>query len=93
MSTQTDTLPLGLTGPKLLRYVRIAVYSLTAILALSLLMTGTIGIIAEIKGSWHWEIHLQSTISYMAVFVSRVLFVLVPLFLVLVVGRQVVDDV
>ncbi len=79
-------------GVRLLRYVRLSVYLLTSLLALSLLTVGTIAIIAEIKGSWHWQIHLQSTISYMGLFVSRLLFVLVPLFVVLVVGRQVIRD-
>jgi len=76
-----------------LGYVRIAVYVLTALLGLSLLLVGTIAIIAQVKGTWHWSIHLQSTLSYTAVFVSRLLVVLVPLFVVLVVGRVVVDDV
>ncbi len=75
-----------------LGYVRMLVYVLTALLALSLLLTGTVGIIGEIKGTWHWSIHLQSTISYMSLFVSRLLMVLVPAFLVLVVGRRVVPD-
>lgn len=89
--TETDTHPL-LDGPRLLRYVRIAVYVLASLLGLSLLTVGTIAIIAEVKGTWHWSIHLQSTISYMGLFVSRLLLVLVPLFVVLVVGRQVVED-
>lgn len=76
----------------LLRYVRMAVYFLTGVLALSLLMVGTVGIIAELKGSWHWQVHLQSTVSYGGVFVTYLLALLVPLFVLLVVGRQVVDD-
>lgn len=92
MSTEKESILNQLDAATLLGYVRIAVYVLTAILALSLLATGTIGIIAEIKGTWHWSLHLQSTISYMALFISRLLGVLVPLFLVLVVGRQVVPD-
>lgn len=75
-----------------LGYVRTLVYTLVVLLALSLLVVGTIAFIAEIKGSWHWTIHLESTISYMGLFVSRLLLVLVPLFVVLVIGRQVVSD-
>lgn len=74
-----------------LGYVRVAVYSLTALLGLSLLVVGTVAILAEVKGTWHWAIHLESTISYVAVLVRGLLFVLVPLFAVLLVGRQVVD--
>ena len=92
MATENEQSTVGVDGATLLGYVRIAVYVLTALLALSLLMVGTVGIIAEIKGTWHWAIHLESTISFMALFVSRLLVVLVPLFLVLVVGRQVVAD-
>ena len=81
-----------LDGARLLGYVRIAVYVLVSLLALSLLAVGTIAIIAEIKGTWHWAIHLQSTVSYIGLFVSRLLIVLVPLFVILVIGRRVVDD-
>jgi len=83
------------TGPDaatLLGYVRITVYVLTVLLGLSLLFVGTIAIIAQLKGTWHWSIHLRSSLSYTAVFVSRLLLVLVPLFAVLVVGRTVIDD-
>jgi len=76
----------------LLGYLRTLVYTLATLLALSLLVVGTIGLIAELKGSWHWAIHLESTISYIGLFVSRLLVVLIPLFLVLVVGRRVVPD-
>jgi hypothetical protein len=75
-----------------LGYVRALVYTLVTLLALSLLVVGTIGLIAELKGSWHWAIHLESTISYIGLFVSRLLLVLVPLFVVLVVGRRVIPD-
>ncbi|EMA09068.1 hypothetical protein SAMN05443574_11499 [Haloarcula vallismortis] len=81
-----------LTAVSLLGYLRILVYTLATLLALSLLVVGTIGLIAELKGSWHWQIHLESTISYIGLFVSRLLVVLVPLFVVLVVGRRVVPD-
>ncbi|QIO21904.1 hypothetical protein [Haloarcula sp. JP-L23] len=76
----------------LLGYVRITVYVLAALLALSLLVVGTVGLLAEIKGTWHWAIHLESTISFIGLFVSRLLVVLVPLFVVLVVGRRVIPD-
>lgn len=79
-------------GGQLLGYLRWTVYALASVLGLSLLMVGTIAIIAQIKGTWHWAIHLQSTVSYMGLFVSRLLLVLVPLYVVLVIGRQVVDD-
>lgn len=70
-----------------LGYLQVAVYVLAALVALSLLTVGTVAIIAEIKGTWHWAIHLESTISYVGIFVSRLLALLVPGFLVLVVGR------
>lgn len=73
--------------PQLLGYLRIIVYSLGILLGLSLLVIGTVAIIAEIKGTWHWMIHLESTISYMAVFISWLLAALVPLFGLLLVGR------
>ncbi|GGO00529.1 MULTISPECIES: hypothetical protein [Haloarcula] len=76
----------------LLGYVRITVYVLAALLALSLLVVGTVGLLAEIKGTWHWAIHLESTISFVGLFVSRLLVVLIPLFVVLVVGRRVIPD-
>ena len=72
---------------KVLYYLHVVVYSLAVVLALSLLVVGTIAVIAEIKGTWHWQIHLESTISYMGVFVIWVLSFLVPLFCVLVIGR------
>jgi hypothetical protein len=67
------------------------VYVLAAVLALSLLVVGTVGVIAELKGTWHWQIHLQTTVSYMGIFVSYLLALLVPLFLVMVVGRRVME--
>ncbi|GGM47044.1 hypothetical protein [Haloarcula argentinensis] len=81
-----------LTAVSLLGYLRILVYTLATLLALSLLVVGTIGLIAELKGSWHWQIHLESTISFIGLFVSRLLVVLIPLYVVLVVGRRVVPD-
>ena len=62
-------------------------YALTALLGLSLLMIGTIAIIAEVKGTWHWSIHLESTLSYIGLFVKYLLTLLVPLFGLLVVAR------
>lgn len=70
-----------------LGYLQAVVYVLTALIALSLLTVGTVAVIAEIKGTWHWAIHLESTISYLGLFISRLLLLLVPGFLVLVVGR------
>lgn len=81
----------GLDAATALRYVEWSVYALAALLGLSLLVVGAVAIIAAIKGSWHWAIHLESTVSYMGLFVSRLLALLVPLFVVMVVGRRVVD--
>lgn len=89
MATQLSTRPDGAT---LLDYLRTTVYVLAAVLALSLLVVGTVGVIAELKGTWHWQIHLQTTVSYVGIFVSYLLALLVPLFLVMVVGRRVVED-
>ncbi|SEP13826.1 hypothetical protein SAMN04487948_11630 [Halogranum amylolyticum] len=77
---------------RVVSFLRTLVGVLTGLLALSLLIVGTIAVIAELKGTWHWAIHLESTISYMGLFVSWLLVVLVPAFLALVVGRVVVDD-
>jgi hypothetical protein len=90
MAVESDRLRPDATT--VLGYVRITVYILTALLGLSLLFVGTIAIIAQIKGTWHWSIHLRSSLSYTAVFVSRLLLVLGPLFVVLVVGQAVIDD-
>lgn len=73
--------------PTPFRYVRIAVYALASLLAFALLSVGTVAVIAELKGTWHWSIHLESTISYVGVFVAWVLVVLVPLTVVLLAGR------
>jgi hypothetical protein len=70
-----------------LYYTRVAVFSLAALVGLSLLVIGTVAILAEIKGTWHWMIHLESTISYMALFISWVLLALAPLALLLFYGR------
>lgn len=78
--------------PTAVAYLQLLVVVLAGLLALSLLVVGTVAVIAEIKGTWHWSIHLESTISYVGLFVSRLLVVLVPAFLALVVGRWAVDD-
>lgn len=70
----------------------VVVRVLAALLAMSLLVVGTIAVIAELKGTWHWAIHLESTISYIGLFVTWMLALLVPGFLVLLVGRRVVRD-
>lgn len=70
-----------------MRYVRTAVYVLAVLIGLSLLVVGTVAVIAGLKGTWHWSIHLESTIRYMSTFVSFLLATLVPLFGILVIGR------
>jgi len=70
-----------------LGYVRVAVYVVTAMIGLSLLVVGTVAVIAGLKGTWHWSIHLESTIRYMSTVVQYLLVVLVPLFGTLLVGR------
>ncbi|MFB6195997.1 MAG: hypothetical protein ABEI80_07475 [Haloplanus sp.] len=74
-----------------LEYLRGLTYVLGALLVLSLLAVGTVGIIAELKGTWHWAIHLESTISFMGVFVAGILAVLLPSSVLLLFGRRVVD--
>ncbi|PSQ28960.1 hypothetical protein BRD03_01360 [Halobacteriales archaeon QS_9_68_17] len=80
-----------LDGETLYGYLRVVVYSLTALLAFALLTVGTVAIIAELKGTWHWSIHLESTVSYVGLFVYYMLYALVPLFGLLLVGRWWVD--
>ena len=79
-------------GATVLAYLQGFVAVLAGLLALSLLVVGTVAVIAELKGTWHWAIHLESTISFVGLFVTRLLAVLVPAFAALVVTRQVVDD-
>ncbi|QZP38929.1 hypothetical protein [Halobaculum magnesiiphilum] len=74
-----------------LYWVRVGAYSLASLLALSLLTVGTVAIIAEIKGTWHWAIHLESTISYMGIFMGGLLALLVPLLAVSLTARVVFD--
>ncbi|WP_227357464.1 hypothetical protein [Haladaptatus salinisoli] len=76
------------TRHQLVGALRTAVYALTALLGFSLLIIGTIAIIAEVKGTWHWSIHLESTLSYVGLFVQYLLVVLVPLFVLFVVARR-----
>ena len=73
------------------RYLRIAVYLLASLVGLSLLVVGTVAVIAELKGTWHWAIHLESTISYMGVLIGGMLALLVPLLLVSLGARLVYD--
>ena len=68
--------------------LRGSVYALTALLGLSLLVIGTIAIIAEVKGTWHWSIHLESTLSFVGLFVQYLLAALIPLFGLFVVARR-----
>ncbi|WP_220222426.1 hypothetical protein [Haloplanus salinus] len=75
-----------------LGYLRGATYALGTLLVLALLTVGTVGIIAEIKGTWHWAIHLESTVSYLGVFVAGVLALLLPAATLLVIARRVVDE-
>ena len=75
-----------------LYYLRVAVYTLGLVLGLSLLTVGTVALIAEMKGTWHWMIHLESTISYMSIFVVGVVAALVPLSGAMLLGRWWVDD-
>lgn len=70
-----------------LYYLRVIVYSLASLLALSLLCVGTVAVIAELKGTWHWAIHLESTISYMGIIVAALLVPLIPATGLLFAGR------
>ncbi|QZX98384.1 hypothetical protein [Halobaculum rubrum] len=74
-----------------LYWVRAGAYTLASLLALSLLMVGTVAVIAEVKGTWHWAIHLESTISYMGILMGGLLALLVPLLLVSLTARVVYD--
>lgn len=87
MATQRNRRRGRLDRGSLLRYLRILVYSLTTVLGLALLSIGTVAVIAELKGTWHWQIHLDSTVRYVGLFVQYLLWALVPLFAALVVAR------
>jgi hypothetical protein len=80
------------TDVRVLSTLETVVRVLAVVLALSLLVVGTVALIAELKGTWHWAIHLESTISYIGIFVTWVLALLVPGFVLLLVGRWMVDD-
>lgn len=69
------------------RVARAGVYTLGVLLGLSLLVVGTVVLIGVLKGTWHWMIHIESTISYMAVFVQWLLVALVPCTAVFLYGR------
>ena len=88
--TDSESPPRG--EHRVLYYLRVAVYILGLVLGLSLLTVGTVALIAEMKGTWHWMIHLESTISYMSIFVVGVVAALVPLSAAMLVGRWWVDD-
>jgi hypothetical protein len=64
--------------PRALGALRATVWTLAALLALALLAVGTVALVAQLKGTWHWMIHLESTISYVGVFVQYLLVFLVP---------------
>ncbi|AZH27240.1 hypothetical protein DU502_13690 [Haloplanus aerogenes] len=76
----------------MLGYLQGTTYVLGSLLVLALLAVGTVGIIAEIKGTWHWAIHLESTVSYIGVFVAGVLLLLLPTAALLLIGRVIVDE-
>jgi|GEM_PF-698280 len=80
------------TRVRILGYLQGTTYLLGSLLVLALLAVGTVGIIAEIKGTWHWAIHLESTVSYIGVFVAGILALLLPAAALLVVGRLIVDE-
>lgn len=80
------------TPARVLGILQGATYLLGSLLVLALLAVGTVGIIAEIKGTWHWAIHLESTVSYIGVFVAGVLVLLLPTAALLLIGRVIVDE-
>lgn len=73
---------------RIVHVLRVSVYSLTALLGLSLLAIGTVAIIATLKGTWHWMIHVESMVSFMAFVVAALVTILVPLFTAFVVLRR-----
>jgi len=82
----------GVPSARVLGYLRGTTYALGMLLVLALLAVGTVGIIAEIKGTWHWAIHLESTVSYLGVFVAGVLALLLPTAALLMLGRWALDE-
>jgi hypothetical protein len=87
---ESDTPPS--TPARVLGYLQGTTYVLGSLLVLALLAVGTVGIIAEIKGTWHWAIHLESTVSYIGVFVAGILALLLPAATLLVIGRLMIDE-
>lgn len=88
----TDRSRLPWTAARLDTAIRVLVVTLVALLGLSLLVVGTIAIIAELKGTWHWSIHLETTLRYTATFVKWLLAFFVPAIGTLLVGRRVIGD-
>ena len=88
-SGRTEGDDTGASGRRgtLLYSLRVVVYSLGALVALALLTAGTVAVIAEVKGTWHWQIHLETTVAYTAVFVVYLLAALVPSTALLVLAR------
>lgn len=84
---ETSNEPAPTSGRRALYYLRLVVYTLASLVFMSLLVVGTIAVIAEMKGTWHWSIHLQSTVSYMGIFVGALLVALLPLTALLFLGR------
>lgn len=74
-------------SPRTLVALRATVWTLAGLLALSLLAVGTVAVVAELKGTWHWMIHLESTIRYVGLFVQYLLVVLVPASITFAVAR------
>lgn len=70
------------------RYLRATVYSLTALLGLALLALGSIAVIAQLKGTWHWMIHLESAVSFMSLVILWTVAALLPAFGLLVAARR-----
>jgi hypothetical protein len=72
---------------RIVYWLRVIVYTLGFLVGLSLLTVGTIAVIAEAKGTWHWQIHLETTVAYTAVFVVYLLAALAPSAAVLALAR------
>ena len=74
-----------------LYYLRMVEFLLGSLVGLSVLAVGTVAVIAEVKGTWHWAIHLESTISYMGIFIGILTALLVPLLVTSLVARRAFD--
>lgn len=79
------------TRRRALYYLRAAEFVLATLVGLSVLAVGTVAVIAEVKGTWHWAIHLESTISFMGIFIGALTAVLVPLVVASLVTRRAFD--